>query len=390
MPADPHEFPGLAVPNSPVFTRATDDRVTLSDGRTLLDLAMGFGAYIHGYGVASDVDRPTGVQGTDQVPAAGLGDLYSHELRRNANSAVCELVASNWNPHESPPVLNAMIQHTGSEAVETAIKTALLATGRTKIISFVGAYHGTFGLALSATHRADFRSPFASAYNADFVRFNRWGEIPDIGQDIACVIVEPWQGRAGVVPPPKGFLEGLRDACTRAGTLLVVDSILVGSGRAGSPMLGAELAPDILCLGKALGAGTAVSATVCTQDVATRAWGDIVGEAIHTTTFLADPVACQGLIAASSRSRETDWGAFDQRWRLPLTQLAVDLGYELRGQGLVWAIDTGKPGAGFAWSQHLLAEGVVVVPSGPSGESITLLPSTITDPNDAASRLLAM
>jgi 4-aminobutyrate aminotransferase/(S)-3-amino-2-methylpropionate transaminase len=271
--------------------------------------------------------------------------------------------------------------------VETAIKTALMATGRSTIISFVGAYHGTFGLALAATHRAEFRSPFAAAYNTGFVRFCPWGEIPQIGEEVACVIVEPWQGRAGVVPPPDGFLEELRAACTNTGALLVVDSVLVGSGRAGTPMLGAELAPDILCLGKALGAGAAVSATVCTEDVAERAWGQITGEAIHTSTFLADPIACTALISACAKSRETDWATFDQRWRVPLTQLAADRGYELRGRGLVWALDTGEPGAGFAWSQDLLSSGVVVVPSGPSGESITLLPSTITDPVAAANHL---
>src|SRR5207248_9263842 len=147
---------------------------------------------------------------------------------------------------------------TGEDAVEIALRTALLTTGRPGIVAFDGAYHGTGLLALAATGFERFREPF-SAWLPGPVHRRPYGEDPGpLPDDVGCVIVEPVQGRAGSRVPPDGFLETLRSRCDEAGALLVVDSIFAGVGRVGEMWPGDDVA-DVLCVGKALGGGIPLS-----------------------------------------------------------------------------------------------------------------------------------
>src|SRR6266536_2600928 len=110
---------------------------------------------------------------------------------------------------------------TGEDAVEIALRTALLATGRPGIVAFEGAYHGTGLLALAATGFERFRAPFA-AWLPGPVHRRTYGEDPGLlPDDAGCVIAEPVQGRAGARVPPSGFLELLRARCDEAGALLI-------------------------------------------------------------------------------------------------------------------------------------------------------------------------
>src|SRR4051812_27325039 len=123
---------------------------------------------------------------------------------------------------------------TGEDAVEIALRTALLVTGRAGIVAFTGAYHGTGLLALAATGFEQFRSPFAPWLPGPVHR-RLYGEDPGtLPADTACVIVEPVQGRAGAQVPPAGFLERLRERCDEAGALLIADEIYTGLGRTGT------------------------------------------------------------------------------------------------------------------------------------------------------------
>jgi acetylornithine/succinyldiaminopimelate/putrescine aminotransferase len=371
------EFPGLHVAGSPTFASATGTTCVDTEGVAYTDLAMGFGVRLFGH-------PADGAYSIHQVAARighaapGLGDLYSNELREHALATLCEETAAAWSGVEAGSDLRASIWHTGSEAVETAIKTALLATGRPRVIAFTGSYHGTFGLAMAATSHPAFRAPFESMLT-DAVEFVPWGDVPAIDEDVACVIVEPIQGRAGVRIPPDAFLRDLRTACTQAGALLVLDEVLTGSGRTGSMLAGGWATPDIVALGKALGGGIPAAATVTTAQVANTAWGGITGEAIHTSTWVGEPIAAAGIIdgairrATSVHERELEATAWDQT----LTEIADHTGWMLRGQGLLWALDLGVPGAGWELAQRLLHEHhMIVVPSGYDGRSVTLLPAT--------------
>ncbi len=366
-----HELPGFHMPDSPVFGGAMGTSMfhgPLPTPTPMLDLAMVFGSRLWGHELPVDAD----VLGA----APGVGDLFTNELRERACTALCERVAREL--HEDASEWRSLVLHTGSEAVETAIKTALRATGRTRLAAFQDGYHGTFGLALAVTHGARFRDSW-SAQLPDTVRFASWGFVPALDRDVACVVVEPWQGRAGVIPPPRGFLSLLREECDRVGALLVLDAVLCGSGRMGATIAAelTEARPDIVCLGKAVGCGLTASAVVCRTGVAADAWDRGPVEPAHTSTSLGDPLASAGILAALDRldRRAGELDAAASAWDSTLRPMAADAKLRLRGRGLTWALDTGVIGGGLEYATHLLAKHrIVVVPSGNDGSSFTIYP----------------
>ena len=369
------EFPGFALPDTPVFNHAvaaTSFAGEFPDTVAMLDLAMVFGSRLWGH----DMTVPA-------LDAPGLGDLLTHASRARACARLCERVAEEHPDITDADELRALVLHTGSEAVETAIKTATRATGRDRLVAFEGGYHGTFGLALAVTHRAEFREPWAAQYAHDVVTWGPWGVVPQLDETVACVVVEPWQGRAGVLAPPDGFLAGVRAECDRVGAVLVLDAVLCGAGRTG-PTIAAELAsarPDIVCLGKAIGGGFTASAAVARTALATAAWERGPVEPAHTSTSIGDPIACLGILDAldrlTDRSEELDDAAV--AWRELLQPLAREHALELRGTGLLWALDTNVAGSGLELARRLLDEhDVIVVPSGIDAASITLYPAVVT------------
>ena len=168
-----------------------------------------------------------------------------------------------------------LFQLTGAGAIELALKTSHLATGRPVVVGFGGGYHGTGLGALAPGGWPEFRDPFR-AWLAP-ARIEDYGVVPELDASVACVVVEPMQGRGGVVEPPPGFLAGLRDACDRAGALLVVDEVFTGLGRTGTMWMcqALDVRPDLLVCGKALAGGLPLSA--CLGDA--RADGPGLGRA---------------------------------------------------------------------------------------------------------------
>ena len=212
-----------------------------------------------------------------------------------------------------------MLASAGSEAVEIALKTALLHTGRSGILAFEGGYHGLTMGALATTQRSHFRAPF-QARSYPGVAF---APFPDAGADepsgssgslnaveralvrgapngdsIGAVLVEPVQGRAGVRIPPRAFFAELGALARRHGAVVIADEVFTGLGRCGAPLASRELGldADLVCLGKALGGGFPLSACLGSAEVF-DAWPESTGEAKHTSTFLGHPVACAAALA---------------------------------------------------------------------------------------------
>src|SRR5206468_614582 len=245
---------------------------------------------------------------------------------------------------------------TGEDAVEIALRTALLATGRPGIVAFDGAYHGTGLLALAATGFERFRAPFA-AWLPGPVHRRTYGEDPGpLPGDAGCVIVEPVQGRAGSRVPPDGFLETLRRRCDEAGAVLVVDSIYAGLGRVGELWPGEQVA-DVLCVGKALGGGLPLSAALFYREGLEAAWR-LGPEDVYTHTHVGNPLACAaGLVVLDEvpklLDRVRDAGErFEQAgWH---------------GRGLLRAREGD--------ADEALVRGVLVVPAGPDGSLIQATP----------------
>ena len=211
------------------------------------------------------------------------------------------------------------LTNSGAEAVETAIKLARVRTGRQKIVSFFGAFHGrTYGaMSLTASKPVQrkgyapllpevIHSHYAYCYRCPVNRKPESCSVECLElltesyflhsvdpNEVAAVIVEPIQGEGGFIPPHKDFLPKLQDLCRRHGILLIADEVQSGMGRTGR-MFALEhygVEPDMIVLAKGIASGMPISAVVAREDVMT--WND----GGHGSTFGGNPVACAAAVA---------------------------------------------------------------------------------------------
>jgi putrescine aminotransferase len=184
--------------------------------------------------------------------------------------------------------------NSGAEAVEAALKMAKGATGRPKIVSTHGSYHGKTLGALATTGREKYRKKFLPLMPG--VEFVEYGNIEAlramVDGETACFIVEPIQGEGGIIVPPDGYLRAAREICDANGALLIFDEVQTGLGRTGT-MFACDhegVAPDLLTLAKAIGGGV-MPLGVCMGTP--FVWEQIYGEnpLLHTSTFGGNPMA---------------------------------------------------------------------------------------------------
>jgi 4-aminobutyrate aminotransferase-like enzyme len=335
-----------------IWAKAEGCRVWDETGREYLDLSGGFGVAALGH------RNPRVLEAIASAPVAhALGDLaeaeVTGELRRRLP----------WP---------AKLGVTGEDAVEIALRTALLHTGRPGIVAFEGAYHGTGLLALAATGFERFREPFAAWLPGPVHRY-AYGEDPGrLPEDAGCVIAEPVQGRAGARVPPADWLETLRRRCEESGALLVVDAIYAGLGRIGELWPGEGVA-DVICIGKALGGGLPLSAALFVRRELEAVW-ELGPEDVLTHTHVGNPLACAAaLVVLEEVPRLLD------RVRLAGEHFEA-AGWH--GAGLMRA----RPGDAGAAERN----SVIVIPAGEDGSLISATPPlTITDAeiDEAFSRL---
>ena len=311
--------------------------------------------------------------------------MYSAEVK----VALCERLAALL----PDPGARVMLGLSGADAVTAAIKTAALATGKPGVVAFEGAYHGLSHGPLAACGLAEgFRAPFGEQLNAH-VRFAPY-PAEDLARsldavraalragDCGAVLVEPILGRGGCVVPPRAFLPELRAACDAHGAILIADEIWSGLGRSGALLasVDAGVVPDVLCLGKALGNGHAISACVGRARVM-RAWGAHGGTTLHTATHFGSPLACAAAaatLAAIERERLPSRAlAVGEKW---MKTLAARTKTRVRGRGLMVGvpIDGGARRA-LAVSRALLRRGWIVLTGGVAGDVLTLTPPLVID-----------
>jgi 4-aminobutyrate aminotransferase-like enzyme len=373
----------------PIFwTEARAAAVRDADGNIYVDLTAGFGVAHAGHAnpaVAAAIARQAAVL------AHGLGDVHPPEPKVRLLERLAAI---------SPGDLSvAILAGSGSEAVEAALKTAAIRTRRTGILAFQGAYHGlTYG-SLAATWRTDFRVPFAAQLFAGvgFMPFPAEGDDIDPGltairahlraaeatpHPIGAVIVEPILGRGGIVVPADGFLRGLRDLCDGDRTLLIFDEVYTGCGRTGRwfACQHEDVTPDVLVVGKALTGSIGLGAAVGTPD-AMSGWPPSAGEAIHTSTFLGNPVACAAALAQLAAIEEGG-----------LLQRAATLGDRIRrrtrdwhrygagpirGRGLLLGLPVRGPGRALRVADRCLELGVLVLAEGPDADVLAVTPPAV-------------
>jgi 4-aminobutyrate aminotransferase/(S)-3-amino-2-methylpropionate transaminase len=375
-----------------VWARARGSVVVDLDGNRYVDLTSGFGAASLGH-AAPEVARAVASQSRRLMQA--LGDIHPHETREKLVRALSRLGGA---------LSRVLLASTGSEAVELALKTAALHTGRRRVVAFEGGYHGQTGAALEVTHfptpmaallpagppraihipypdppRCEARRPCdtcdLSCLERGWERVERELRGPD---PPGAVIAEPIQGRAGVITPPAEFLTRLRSKARAAGMLTIWDEILTGAGRTGPfwawerSREGAE--PDLMTTGKGLGGGVAIGAVLGRPEIM-EVWSRHVpasGESPYASTFYAHPLACAGTLAALKRLTSPEVGAAVARIESSLRSelLAAGPRAGVRVAGALAAVDGAESLFG-----RLLARGILTVPGGLSGTTCSLLPA---------------
>lgn len=230
----------------------------------------------------------------------------------------------------------------GSEAVEGAMKLAKRFTGRAEIIAFRNAYHGGTHGALSICGNEQLKRSFRPLLpDITFLEFNNFNDLDKISGKTACVFLETIQAEAGIIMPEDGFLQAVREKCTKAGALLVIDDIQMGMGRTGK-LFSFEhfgIVPDILCLAKAFGGGMPLGAFISSKEIMRSLTHD--PELGHITTFGGHPISCAAGLAALNYLVSTRiFSKAEEKANLFITHLASHPAIKsIRHKGLMIGID---------------------------------------------------
>ncbi|MBO6523923.1 MAG: aspartate aminotransferase family protein [Balneolaceae bacterium] len=189
--------------------------------------------------------------------------------------------------------------NSGTEANEGALKLAKKHTGRSKLVAFKNSYHGDTHGSLSVTGRDVYRDPYLPLLpDVHFLEFNSFEGLEDVIDDkTAAVILEPIQGEGGIIPSDEKWLKEIRERCNDSGALLIYDEIQSGFGRTGK-MFAFEhygIAPDILCLAKAMSGGMPMGAFVASKEIFEAFMYN--PPLNHVTTFGGHPVSCAAALA---------------------------------------------------------------------------------------------
>ena len=193
---------------------------------------------------------------------------------------------------------NIYFTNSGSEAVEGAMKLAKRFTGRSEIISFNNAYHGSTQGSLSVSGSEKFKNAYRPLLpGIEHINFNSISDLEKINNKTAAVIIETIQGEAGVIVPENDFLKKLREKCNQSGSLLILDEIQTGFGRTGKFWAFEHfgIVPDILLCAKGMGGGMPIGGFISSQELMSVFKNNpILG---HITTFGGHPVSCAACFA---------------------------------------------------------------------------------------------
>lgn len=376
----------------PIFWEsAKGATITDVDANEYIDCTAAFGVANVGHGNPR-VTAAVAAQAARLVH--GMGDVHPTEIRVRLFERLVTILPARLE--------RFFLATTGSEAIEAALKTAMLATEKPRFAAFRDGYHGlSFGaLAVGGIER--FRTPFAAAVREPLLlEFPRTRNVSDCehaaeaahdtlktARDVAALVIEPIQGRAGCVVPPPGYLAALRYICDELRIIMIADEIYTGFGRTGDwfAVNHENIVPDILCIGKAMGAGVPISAAVGKAAIM-DAWPSSRGEALHTSTFLGNPLGCAAALATIDEMERLELPARAARMGaglgLRLAALRANPNVvDVRGRGLLWGVQLGDATAASAVVRQALARGVILLQSGVAGDTIVISPPLVIDESD--------
>lgn len=372
----------------PVFwKRAEGVNVWDEDGNRYIDMTSAFGVAGLGHGWAAGAMR----EQSEQL-IHGMGDVHPTALKVEVCKLLSAMTFERWNLGLAKTTLS----NSGFEAVETALKTAVVATGKAGLVSFKNSYHGLGYGALLGTGIEKFRAPFEGQlasvrtqldFPADQDGMDRLhDQLQQINvQQVGALLVEPIQGRGGKVVPPDGFLATLRAWCDANDVVLIYDEVYSGFNRTGK-LFACDwegVAPDIICLGKSLSGGYPISACVGKAAVM-DAWPESTGEALHTSTFLGNPVGCAMAVASLqehlSGEVRSNVEMKSQLLMETLNGLTSPLIHEVRGRGLMLGVELrhqdGSAAGDVAGSllTQMMRHGVFMLADGAEGHVLAFTP----------------
>jgi ornithine--oxo-acid transaminase len=315
-------------------------------GDKFLDMLGGFGMFNVGRNnprvravlvEALELDLPSSVQ----LGASPLPPLLAEELIRR-----------------TPPRLERVLfTSSGTEAVEAALKLGRAATRRTRVLSAEHGFHGLTLGSLSAQGNPEFTERFGPLLPGfSQVPFGDLDSLERelIGEDVALFLVEPVQGK-GVNLPPPGYLEGAQELCRRYGTLFCIDEVQTGFGRTGKLFAFEHwgLEPDLVTVAKSLSGGfVPVGALLMSKAVHERVFDSMENVFSHGSTFAPNELAMAAGLATLHELDEQNLVDRSARLGNRLLELTLplveryDVVRDVRGLGLLWAIEFGEPESG--------------------------------------------
>lgn len=351
----PHLSKALARSTDLVVQKGQGPYLYTADGERYLDFVMGIAVNSLGH------NHPAVVAAAKQQIENLIHGSFNLVYYPSAMQLAIDLAAV------APGDIDAFFfSNSGAEAVEGALKLARYTTRRPAFIAFTGAFHGrTMGATSMTSSSGSFRlhyapflpsifhAPYPYCFRCEFGRsesncsleclsqLRRMLDLVIRPEDVAAVLIEPMQGESGYIPAPKRFIQALRNLCDELGLLLIFDEVQSGFGRTGE-MFAADyygVAPDIICLGKAIASGFPLSAVGARKELMDK-WSP----GAHGTTFGGNPVSCAAAVATLKafheegivqRSRET--GAY-LRSRLDALRQYPIVG-DVRGLGMMLAVE---------------------------------------------------
>ena len=321
-----------------------------TEGKEYLDLVAGIAVNSIGH------SHPKWVKSMqDQVAnLCHVSNLYHIREQAEAAEKIASVTPGNLN--------RVLFVNSGAEANEAALKLAVRATGRSKILSTYNSFHGRTAASLGATGQVKYQDTFQPLISDNFNYFDYGSEESlkkKINKETAAVLIEPVQGEGGVNVPPADFFGAVRDLCTDNGVLMIVDEVQTGIGRTGK-WFGVDnygVVPDIISMAKALGSGVPVGAIATTEELS-----KVLSPGTHGTTFGGNPLVTRSVSATIDIMKDEklveNSANLGAKWKKDISSIDSPEIVDVRGYGMIIGIEMKSQANDFR--VHCLKNGILV------------------------------
>ena len=321
-----------------------------TEGKEYLDLVAGIAVNSIGH------SHPKWVKAMqDQVAnLCHVSNLYHIREQAEAAEKIASVTPGNLN--------RVLFVNSGAEANEAALKLAVRATGRSKILSTYNSFHGRTAASLGATGQVKYQDTFQPLISDNFNYFDYGSEESlkkKINKETAAVLIEPVQGEGGVNVPPADFFGAVRDLCTDNGVLMIVDEVQTGIGRTGK-WFGVDnygVVPDIISMAKALGSGVPVGAIATTEELS-----KVLSPGTHGTTFGGNPLVTRSVSTTIDIMKDEklveNSANLGAKWKKDISSIDSPEILDVRGYGMIIGIEMKSQANDFR--VHCLENGILV------------------------------